>query len=79
MFCYCLFPGRSMQQSVSSYLGEVLDAWNDYDGEALARLLSFRDQHVMVTFFPIFNQLVILFDMTPLFAEPSSSVGESGA
>lgn len=34
-------------QSVSSYLGEVLDAWNDYDGEALARLLSFRDQHVM--------------------------------
>jgi len=34
-------------QTVTSYLSEVHDAWNDYDGEALARLLSFRDPHVM--------------------------------
>jgi len=34
-------------KSLTSYLGQVQDAWNDYDGEALAKLLSFRDPHVM--------------------------------
>lgn len=34
-------------QSVSSYLGEVHEAWNDYDGDLLAKMLSFRDPHVM--------------------------------
>lgn len=34
-------------QSVTGYLREVQEAWNDYDGEVLARLLSFRDPHVM--------------------------------
>jgi len=36
-----------MQQSATSYLGEVHEAWNEYDGEALAKLLSFRHPHVM--------------------------------
>ena len=36
-------------KSLTSYLGQVQDAWNDYDGEALAKLLSFRDPHVMVS------------------------------
>jgi len=32
--------------SVSNYLTAVSNAWDDYDGEALATLLSFKDSHV---------------------------------
>ena len=43
------YQNQEDMQSLTSYLGEVQDAWNDYDGETLARLLSFRDPHVMVS------------------------------
>ena len=33
-------------QSINGYLGDVDNAWNDYNGESLAKLLSFRDVHV---------------------------------
>ena len=33
-------------QSINGYLGDVDNAWNDYNGETLAKLLSFRDVHV---------------------------------
>ena len=46
------YQNQEDMQSLTSYLGEVQDAWNDYDGEALARLLSFRDPHVMVSGHP---------------------------
>ena len=32
--------------SVDNYLKAVADAWDDYDGESLATLLSFQDSHV---------------------------------
>ncbi len=32
--------------SLGSYLSAVENAWNDYDGDTLARLLSFQDSHV---------------------------------
>ena len=32
--------------SVDNYLKAVPDAWDDYDGESLATLLSFQDSHV---------------------------------
>ena len=35
-----------IMQSINGYLGDVDNAWNDYNGEALAKLLSFRDVHV---------------------------------
>ena len=31
--------------SLNSYLSAVENAWNDYDGEVLASLLSFQDPH----------------------------------
>ena len=34
-------------QSINGYLGDVDNAWNDYNGEGLAKLLSFRDVHVV--------------------------------
>ena len=30
---------------MNTYLGSVEQAWNDYDGETLARLISFDDRH----------------------------------
>ena len=33
-------------QSINGYLGDIDNAWNDYNGEILAKLLSFRDVHV---------------------------------
>ena len=35
-----------MQSTINAYLGDVDSAWNDYNGEELAKLLSFRDIHV---------------------------------
>ena len=32
--------------SVQNYLRTVEEAWNDYDGDTLANLLSFQDNHV---------------------------------
>ena len=32
--------------SVDNYLSSVANAWDDYDGESLATLLSFQDSHV---------------------------------
>ena len=33
--------------SMNGYLGQVSSAWEDYDGEKLARLISFDDAHIM--------------------------------
>ncbi len=33
--------------SLGAYLSKVSAAWDDYDGDALARLVSFEDPHVM--------------------------------
>ena len=38
LFCF--------QMSVQNYLRTVEEAWNDYDGDTLANLLSFQDNHV---------------------------------
>lgn len=33
--------------SMNGYLSQVYAAWDDYDGEALAKLVSFEDSHVL--------------------------------
>ncbi len=45
-FCFIFFE-RSTMLSLNGYLGQVSSAWDDYDGDALARLLSFEDPHSM--------------------------------
>ena len=33
--------------SLNSYLSEISSAWDDYDGDAIAPLISFEDKHVL--------------------------------
>lgn len=33
--------------SMNHYLGQISSAWDEYDGETIAKLISFEDPHSM--------------------------------
>lgn len=42
---WCRPAGKMI--SLGGYLTQVQNAWDDYDGDALAQLISFEDPHIM--------------------------------